>query len=137
MYKCDHKCLRHAEVIHLSTCTHSITTSQGQDLDLNLDLDFPCARCRAHKCTRNRSSNACSYMAPFPRLLFSARVISRKREPYSTWELRGILRISKINLKYKLQSRLNKLYLTYKGRNQAVMSDAHYLLQIRIYRKEN
>ena len=62
---------------------------------------------------------------------------------FGKW-LRGVLRNTqlwniikglKIKLKYKLQSQLNTLYLRYKARNQTVMFDADYLLQIRTERK--
>ena len=41
----------------------------------------------------------------------------------------------KVDLKYKLQSQLNTLHLRRKERNQTVVFDADYLLQIRIERR--
>ena len=58
-----------------------------------------------------------------------------KERNFRNTQLRNIIKGLKINLKYKLQSQLNTLHLRYRARNQTVMFDADYLLQIRTERK--
>ena len=78
-----------------------------------------------------------------PLLLFASWRQCIEKSASVMWEMRGnfvehpatnIIKDLKTDLKYKLQSQLNTQYLKYKARNQTVMFDANYLLQIRIER---